>query len=148
MLLSVDKFIIKNTRKQYQMLSSLRQNKNLNQRYNHQLGIFQKFSNFCCKIEIFVPFHSYFASNITLVLRFKISNKYYFYSQTANVNSKDVSWSNFVHDKSVQIKSLLVKSEDQLRIGSCLMFSTVLASLALFWFCFLCVYFGHTHFFI
>ena len=73
------------------MLSSLRQNKNLNQRYNHQLGIFQKFSNFCYKIEIFVPFHSYFASNITLVLRFKISNKYYFYSQTANVNSKDVS---------------------------------------------------------
>ena len=36
--------------------------------------------------------------------------------------------------------------EDQLRTGSYLMLSTVLASLALFLFGFLCVYFGHKHF--
>ena len=57
----------------------------------HLLGILQKFPNFCCKIEIFVAFHLHFASNITLVLRFKISNKFYNYVQTAKVNSKDVS---------------------------------------------------------
>ena len=51
---------------------------------------FTKISDFCCKIEIFVPFHIYFASNITLVLRFMISKKFY-YDQTAKVNSKDVS---------------------------------------------------------
>ena len=57
----------------------------------HQLGILQKCSNSCFKIEFFVAFHLYFASNITLVLRFKISNKFYYYVQTAKVNSKDVS---------------------------------------------------------
>ena len=41
-----------------------------------------------------------------------------------------------------------MKSEDELRVCLYLMFPTVLASLTLFWFCFLCVYFGHTHFFI
>ena len=56
----------------------------------HRLGILQKFSNFCCKIEIFVAFHIYFASNITLMLRFMISNTFY-NIQTANVNSKDLS---------------------------------------------------------
>ena len=81
--LSINLSIKKNTRKQCQMLSLLWQNKNLNQRYKHQLGILQKFSNFCCNIEIFVAFHLYFASNITLVLRFKISNKFYHYVQTA-----------------------------------------------------------------
>ena len=39
-----------------------------------------------------------------------------------------------------------MKSEDQLRIGLYLMVSTVLVSLTLFWFCLLCVYFGHAHF--
>ena len=54
--------------------------------------ILQKCSNFCCKIEIFVAFHIYlFGSNITLVLRFMISNKFYYYVQTSKVNSKDVS---------------------------------------------------------
>ena len=33
-----------------------------------------------------------------------------------------------------------------LRIGSYLMFSTALVSLTLFWFCFLCVYFGQIFF--
>ena len=41
--------------------------------------ILKKFSNFCCKIEIFVAFHISFTSNITLVLGFMISNKFYYY---------------------------------------------------------------------
>ena len=39
--------------------------------------ILQKFSNFCCKIEIFVAFHTHFASNITLLLRLMITNKFF-----------------------------------------------------------------------
>ena len=63
-----------------------------NQRYPASTThILEKFSNFCSKIEIFVAFHIYFASNITLVLRVMISNKFYYYVQTAKVNSKDVS---------------------------------------------------------
>ena len=40
-----------------------------------------------------------------------------------------------------------MKSQDQLKIGLYLMFSTVLASLTLFCFVFLFVYFGHKHLF-
>ena len=63
----------------------------LNQRYPASTThILQKSSDFCFKIEFFVAFHIYFASNITLALRFMISNKFYFV-QTAKVNSEDVS---------------------------------------------------------
>ena len=86
----------KNTREQLSLLSNVEftvtKQKPLNQRYNPQLGILQKFSNFCCKIETFLVFHLYFASNITLLLRFRTSNKFYYYAQSAKVNSKDVSW--------------------------------------------------------
>ena len=62
-----------------------------NQRYPvSTTHILQKFSDFCCKIETSAAFHIYFASNITLVLRFMISNKFYCI-QTAKVNSIDVS---------------------------------------------------------
>ena len=82
----------KSPREHCGILSSLWQNKNYYTKgTQHQLPIFfQKISNFCCKIKIFVAFHIYFPSNITLVLGFMISNKSY-YVQTVSVNSKDVS---------------------------------------------------------
>ena len=61
----------------------------LNQRYPASTThILQKFSNFCHKIKIFVAFHI-LASNITLVLRFITSDK--FYVQIAKADSKDLS---------------------------------------------------------
>ena len=94
---TVDKVITKNTRKQCWILSLLWKNKLkkrlLNQRYPASTThILQKFSNFWCKTKFFVAFHLYLASNITLVLRFMISSKFY-YVQTAKVKYKDASCS-------------------------------------------------------
>ena len=51
--------------------------------------ILQKSSNFCCKINIFEKIKWFFASNITLVLRFMISNKFYYVQTGKVVNSKN-----------------------------------------------------------
>ena len=85
---TIDKFI---TKKHKEAVSNIELTVTiLNQKYPASTThILQKFSNFYCKIEIFVAFYTYFASNITLVLRFMISNKFY-YVQTAKVNSEDV----------------------------------------------------------
>ena len=54
---------------------------------------FAKEIKFCCKIEIFEKIKWFFASNIhhMLVLRFMISNKFYYVETVKVLNSKDVS---------------------------------------------------------
>ena len=76
---TVDKFIAKTHKEGVSNLEiTVKKKKLLNQKYPASSPhILQKFSNSCCKIEIFIAFHLYFTSNITLVLRFMIRNKFY-----------------------------------------------------------------------